>query len=161
MGSATKWMAIMMMCVSSVKYNVLWNDKSVGPITPLRGLRQGDPLSPYLFILCADGRTSILRKRELQGLIHGGIKICKGALIVSHLLFADDSLFFCRSTRAECMALKQVFSDYDKASGQAMNFAKSGIFFSRNVSKEQKSTLTDIRGIEEPLDTGRYLGLHR
>jgi hypothetical protein len=80
-----------MLCVSSVNYSTLVNFEKVGPIYPGRGLKQGDPLSPYLFILVTEGLTSLIHKAVASGDIHG-VEICKGAPTVSHLLFAGRIL---------------------------------------------------------------------
>ncbi|MCI42480.1 RNA-directed DNA polymerase (Reverse transcriptase), partial [Trifolium medium] len=66
MGFCTQWVSWIMMCVESVDYNVIVNDRLVGPITPGRGLRQWDPLSPYLFILCAEGLLALIRQAEAR-----------------------------------------------------------------------------------------------
>lgn len=70
----------MMLCVSTVNYSVLANNDMVGPVMPGRGLRQGDTLSPYLFILCAQGLSTLIKRAEACGHLHG-TKICTGAPI--------------------------------------------------------------------------------
>jgi len=89
MGFNEKWIQWMVMCVESVDYSVLVNGEHVGPIIPGRGLRQGDPLSPYLFIICAEGLSCLIRDAEERIAILG-TSICSGAPPVSHLLFADN-----------------------------------------------------------------------
>jgi hypothetical protein len=71
----------------------LINGKPSPTFFPQRGLRQGDPLSPYLFILWANVLSGLINQAQNNKIIHG-IKIAHGAPEISHLLFADDSLFF-------------------------------------------------------------------
>lgn len=85
LGFHTTWVNWIMMCVESVHYMVQVNYDQVGPITPSRGLRQGDPLSPYLYIICTEGLTALIRQAERRGDLHG-VKICRGRL---------SSLIFC------------------------------------------------------------------
>ncbi|XP_057793280.1 uncharacterized protein LOC131009894 [Salvia miltiorrhiza] len=158
LGFCSQWRNWISMCIRSVSYDVLVNGTLVGPIIPGRGLRQGDPLSPYLFILCAEGLSAMINYEMARGSLHG-IQISRGGPAVSHLMFADDSIFFCRASAEECLNLKRVLCDYEKASGQGINFQKSGILFSANVSDRDKDELSHIIGVWSPLNTGRYLGL--
>ncbi|CAN1261991.1 Putative ribonuclease H protein At1g65750 [Linum perenne] len=157
-GFGQKWVDWMMMCVCSVEYTATVNSVKVGPIVPGRGLRQGCPLSPFLFLLCAEGLSNMLKKAERGGKLHG-VRVCRGAPSVSHLLFADDSFFFCSANIAEARELKRILLSYEAASGQAINLTKSGAFFSANTHTMLREGLKAILGIYNPLDTGRYLGL--
>jgi hypothetical protein len=84
---------------------------------PKRGLRQGDPLSPYLFIICVDVLSNLLIKAQNENKIKG-IKIAQGAPEITHLLFADDSLMFCRANIEEVNYINNIILDYQNASVQ-------------------------------------------
>ena len=75
LGFNTQWIEMIMACVSSVKYRVRFNSQETDCFTPTRGIRQGDPLSPYLFLLCAEGLSSMLQYEEEVGGIEG-IRVC-------------------------------------------------------------------------------------
>ncbi|KAK2360556.1 hypothetical protein QL285_085815 [Trifolium repens] len=158
MGFSETWIQWMMVCVSSVNYSALVNFDKVCPIHPGRGLRQGDPLSPYLFILVTEGLTSLIHKAVASGDLHG-VKICRGAPIVSHLLFADDCFLFCRSNLSETRKLMEILKTYEVASGQEINLSKSKVFFSQNLSRAGQEELSNIMGVKHVLGTGTYLGL--
>ena len=96
MGFSHRWISLIMQCVSSVSYSVLINGEAFGTITPTRGLCQGDPLSPYLFLLCAEGLSALIHETARNQLLNG-ISICRGYPIITHLFFADDSLLFCKA----------------------------------------------------------------
>ncbi|KAK2450768.1 hypothetical protein QL285_009870 [Trifolium repens] len=154
----SKWIHWMMLCVSSVNYSVLVNYEKVGPIHPGRGLRQGDPLSPYLFILVTEGLSSLIKHSVENGDLHG-VKICRGAPLVSHLLFVDDCFLFCRANLDETNHLMQILKMYEQASGQEINMTKSEVFFSRNLNIASQEDLSRIMGVRHVLGTGNYLGL--
>ena len=141
-----------------MKYHVVVNGEEVGPISPVRGLRQGDPISPHLFFLCAEGLSRLIKKAEHDNLIHR-IRVSRRAPTVSHLLFTDDSFLFFKASVSECVSLKDVLKRYELGSGQAINLAKLGIFFSSNVGLECKNAIKEDMMISANLDTGRYLGL--
>ena len=107
----------MMQCISSVTYAVCVNGKPCGHIIPSRGLCQGDPLSPYLFLICEEGLYALIKKATADGLLEG-VFVCRGGPYLSHLFFADDSLIFYKATIEECEALQKVLSMYEQASGQ-------------------------------------------
>ena len=106
-----------MQCITTVSYAININGRPRGRIIPSRGIRQGDPLSPYLFLLCAEGLSALIKASVGNGSMEG-IAICRGGPQLSHLFFADDSLIFCKATIAECDALQRVLGVYEQASGQ-------------------------------------------
>lgn len=113
----------MMMCVRSVRYSIQVNSDMVGPIIPGRGLRQGDPLSPFLFMLCMEGLLAAINQACVHMVLHGN-KICRAAPEISHLFFADDSILFCRATIEEVQALKDLLNKYERVSKQAIKLWK-------------------------------------
>ena len=106
-----------MQCVTFVSYSIRINGKPRGHIVPTRGIRQGDPLSPYLFLLCVEGLSALIQKsvenRELEGL-----SVCKGSPTISHLFFANDSIIFGKASIEECNTLQRILVIYENASSQ-------------------------------------------
>ena len=88
MGFSESWVSMIMECVRTVSYSVLINGEPKGFFHPTRGLRQGDPISPYLFLLCAEGLHVLLAKAARSNQIQG-ISISRGGPKLTHL-------FFCR-----------------------------------------------------------------
>lgn len=158
MGFSGKWIAWIMLCVSTVSYSVCFNGDQIGPIIPKRGLRQGDPLSPYLFLFCVKGLSLALKAAAVSRRIQG-CKISDGAPAVTHLLFADDSFLFYKETMEETLEVKSILANYEQLSGQAINFQKSGIFFSANVRRDKQEEIKEMLGVQNDLSTGHYLGL--
>ena len=115
---------LLLTCIPTVTCSVWINEKPHGHIVPLRGLRQGDPLSPYLFLLCAEGLFALIKKGAEDGQLEG-ISICRSAPKLSHLFFADDSLIFCKASLQECDSLQRILQVYEKASNQQLNRAKT------------------------------------
>jgi hypothetical protein len=95
MGFSHRWVQWIMLCVTTVRYTVKFNGALLEAFSPTRGLRQGDPLSPFLFLFVADGLSALLHSEIAAGGI-SPIKICRRAPGISHLLFADDTLLFLR-----------------------------------------------------------------
>lgn len=137
LGFADRWIHLIMTCVRSVSYSMLINGQPYGCIKPSRRIRQGDPLSPYLFILCAEGLSALLYKAEEEGRITG-LPIARDGTKINHFFFADDSLLFYRATILERANIQGILDRYEKASGQKLNREKTSIFFSRNTKEETK-----------------------
>lgn len=107
LGFANKWISWVMMCVSTVVYSVNLNGTQVGPIIPKRELHQGDPLSPYLFLLCVEGLSRSITNSAIEGKLTG-CRVQIQAPTVTYLLFADDSFLFCKATMEEVTKIKLI-----------------------------------------------------
>ena len=158
MGFSSKWIGWMMMCVTSVSYSISFQGSKIGPIIPSRGLRQGDPLSPYLFLLCVEGLSLSLKAAADSGSIHG-CRICTQAPAITHLLFADDSYLFFKASTIETNKIKEVLQLYEILSGQAVNYQKSAIFFSSNVRRDKQTEIRNLLGVFNSIEHSKYLGL--
>jgi hypothetical protein len=128
------------------------------PVVPSRGIRQGDPISPYLFILCTEGLSCLLHKQEDQGELQG-IKNGRLGPAISHLLFADDSIFFARSDKRSVEALHQTLQTYCDGSGQKINHDKSTIFFGNGCRDEVKQEVKQKLGVFNEMLQDSYLGM--
>ncbi|XP_028125122.1 uncharacterized protein LOC114322024 [Camellia sinensis] len=125
---------------------------------PTRGLRQGDPLSPYLFVLCVEGLSALITRAETSHRLTG-MAICRGGPRISHLFFADDSLLFGVAKPEEILVIQGLLLEYEGASGQKINLDKSTIFFSANVDAGRKEALRQILNVGSMVESGKYLGL--
>lgn len=120
LGFAAQWVTWIKLCISSVSYQVLLNGEPKGKITPSQGIRQGDPLFPFLFILLTEALISHIQGAEREGRITG-LKIARNSPRVSHLLLADDGLFFCKADVQQCSELVRIINIYGLSSGQQLN----------------------------------------
>jgi len=158
LGFCEQWINLIMECVTTVTYRVKVYGELSEAFAPERGLRQGDPLSPYLFLLCAEGFSELLRNAEESGMVKG-LKICHGAPSVSHLLFVDDSLILCRADRGEAQHLQSLLQLYEACSGQVINKEKSAIMFSPNTPSDIRAEMMQALQVQRETMNERYLGL--
>ncbi|KAL5579343.1 hypothetical protein UlMin_011785 [Ulmus minor] len=158
LGYDKRWVEKVMKCVSSMSFSFLLNGEVCGNIVPSRGIRQGDPLSPFLFLFCSEGLTSLLVKAELDGRLKGLI-FGRNEVTVSHLLFADDSFMFLDANRSNFEALSGILGLYCAASGQIVNYDKSEICFGRDVPLPIQQNLAYSFGVRLVICHDKYLGL--
>jgi len=137
LGFHHSWVEVLMKFVRTVKYHVRVNGDLTDEIVPERGLRQGDPLSPYLFLICAEALSCLLNSDEERGETVG-IRVCQGAPSINHLLFADDSLLLFKIENGSAEHLQNILSWYEDCSGQTINKDKSAIMLSRNTPQGVK-----------------------
>ncbi|CAA7041153.1 unnamed protein product [Microthlaspi erraticum] len=147
-----------MSCVQSVNYQVLINGEPYGHIIPTRGLRQGDPISPYLFVICTEMLVKMMCDAEEKGLITG-LKVARGSPAVSHLLFADDSMFYCKQEDDELNQIVRIIEEYSLASGQRVNYQKSSVYFGKQIPTQRREEIKRKLGIQQTGGDGKYLGL--
>ena len=147
-----------MACVNTMSYTVLLNGRTHGFIKPERGIRQGDPMSPFLFIMVAEALVSVLNNAEAKGRLQG-IKLDKQGPAVHHLFFADDSLLMCRANMMDSLEIQRCLKLYGDASGQQINPAKSSTIFGDLVEEGLKADIKQILQIELEGREGTYLGL--
>lgn len=148
----------MMKCITTVTYSFLVNDGVVGNVHPQRGIRQGDLLSPYLFILCGEALSGLCKRAQERGTL-AGLKVARNSPNINHLLFADDTIFFTKTDPQCCTSLLTILHSYEQASGQMINSAKSSISFSAKTPQEIRQRVKAQLGIEKEGGVGKYLGL--
>ena len=158
LGFTPRWVDIVMNMVSSVKFSVLFNGKRLEEFSPSRGIRQGDPISPYLFLLAAEGLSCLLKSRSESSNM-SGLQVAPSAPKVNHLLFADDSLLFFKANSVGATEVNQVLEAYCQASGQRINYAKSSIFFSKGVPDSIRNQIKGLLNVTNETINEKYLGM--
>ncbi|KAK9985511.1 hypothetical protein SO802_030462 [Lithocarpus litseifolius] len=136
---------VMMSCVSTISISVLFNGSCLEEFCPSRGIRQGDSLSPYLFILCMDYLGQLIQEKCEEN-IWIPIKASRGGPAFSHLFFVDDLVLFARADHTNCSAIQDVLDEFCAIFGQTISDSKSRVYFSPNVDRDTKESLSDILG---------------
>ncbi|KAL9679832.1 hypothetical protein QQ045_017703 [Rhodiola kirilowii] len=158
LGFPRQWVEKVMQCVKSVSYRVRVNDIISKVFYPERGLRQGDPLSPYLFVICSEWLARSLEWHQSRGLIRG-VKVSREAPMISNLLYADDSIIFLKADADNTLRLKSILNCYEILTGQQINYNKSELCVGNNVCPELARALRSILDVKLVNKIEKYLGL--
>ena len=132
---------------------------SSDPFSSQRGLRQGDPFSLYLFVICAEGFSALLQRVEENLNEISGIRVCRAAPKVSHLFFADDTLIFSKTRDMDYEGILNIIQNYGTTSGQQIKMEKSSLLFGPYVTQQVQEQIMDKFGIKLVMFSEKYLGL--
>ncbi|XP_040372957.1 uncharacterized protein LOC121052298 [Rosa chinensis] len=153
------WVQRIMDCLVTVSFSVLWKGNPLGYFVPSCGIRQGCPLSPYLFLFVAEGFSRLLQQAKATRQIYG-VRISRSPPSISHLFHADDSFLFLEANQATPQVIKDILCIYEKVSGQQINFQKSALSFSPYVREEYQEFLSGFLGVPVVACHEKYDGIH-
>jgi hypothetical protein len=128
LGFHCKWVRWIMECVTTVCYSVRFNNVPLEPFIPTRGLRQGDPLFPYLFLFVADALSKLVQ-HEVDHERLCKLHVSRRGPGISCLLFADDTLMFIEAKEEQEAWVKGVLRKFEKGTGQQINPSKCSLMF--------------------------------
>jgi len=143
-------------CISTVSYTVLVNGFPSTPFEAKKGLRQGDPLSPYLFVLAMEYFTRLLKQLKKSPSFKYHPRCAKLQLV--QLNFADDLHLFSKGEITSVKQVYEIFKVFSAASGLEANVDKSSIYFG-GVTNEMQLALMKELGFPlgtVPLDTWEF-----
>lgn len=136
LGFHSDFVTLVMRCVTTVS-SIRINGVQTEAFRPTRGIRQGDPISPYLFLLCSEGLPCLLKSFGPMHLSRG-VKVGIHSPWTSHLLFVDDSIVFSEASQRGAERLMEILDMYNRGSGQLVKREKSAVFFSKNCPQEMQ-----------------------
>jgi len=111
---------------------VVINGQPFGSFKPERGIRQGDPLSPFLFFLCTEALIHLFNQAGNAKKV-SDIQFNLSGPAINNLLFVDDSLFICEATKEQCTVVMNCLHQYESIYGQMINKLKSAITFGTKI----------------------------
>jgi hypothetical protein len=156
-GFCNKWIEWIRACVFSGNMSVLVNGCPTEEINIQRGLKQGDPLAPFLFLMVAEGLGGLMKKAAASNLFRG-FRVGSNGLSISHLQYADDTLCLGEATIGNLWALKAILRGFEMVSGLKVNYWKSNLM-GVNVSNDFLTVASAFLNCRVHSIPFKYLGL--
>ncbi|KAA3460139.1 reverse transcriptase [Gossypium australe] len=157
-GVPEKIRKVIMGAISSSTMQILWNGVPSRVFKPVRGIRQGCPLSPYIFVLCMEWLAYLIKSEITSGKWQP-IKLSRSEPALSHLFFADDLVIFCKAEMDQAILLKEILKRFCDLSGHKISTTKSNIFFSKGVDINLSEQISQFFGFQKVPNLGSYLGV--
>ncbi|XP_071694839.1 uncharacterized protein [Rutidosis leptorrhynchoides] len=157
MGFGSKWRKWILTCFKSASISILVNDSPTNEFNLERGVRQGDPLSPFLFILATEG-LNVLAKNAVEKRLFSGVEVGMNKVIISHLQYADDTIFFGVWNDGNIRNLMKLLKCFELTSGLKVNYHKSNLI-GIGVDNVEVENVARIFGCKVSSTPFIYLGL--
>ncbi|GKV22646.1 hypothetical protein SLEP1_g32498 [Rubroshorea leprosula] len=157
LGFGEKWRSWIQECLKSASISILVNGSPSKQFRMSKGLRQGDPLSPFLFLIVAEGLNGLIMEAVRKGLLEG-IQIGGNEINISHLQFADDTLLMGLATEDNIWAVKCIMRSFELSSGLKINYAKSQLM-GVNVEEERLAKMAYLLNCKKGGIPFKYLGI--
>lgn len=155
-GLSSDWVRNIMVCIQTSQLHVLWNGEKLQPFNPSRGLRQRDPLSPYIFVLCMERLSHIISNSIHEG-VWRGVKLSRSGPMLPHLFFVDDMILFSEASPQQMQVMLDCLDTFYSSYGQKINYHKSLLFCSKSVGVDLALQLSELLSIPLTLNLGKYL----
>ncbi|KAK9904390.1 hypothetical protein M0R45_000756 [Rubus argutus] len=149
---------LIMSCITSTSFQISFNGQLTDSFKAQRGIRQGDPLSPYIFVLCMEKLSHLIQIAVDIG-EWKAVRASQSGPKVSHLFFADDLMLFAEASQEQADTLKQCLDVFCSLSGQSVSYDKSLIYCSPNTIKDLVVDISNTCGSPLTSDLGKYLGM--
>ncbi|KAA3478688.1 LINE-1 reverse transcriptase isogeny [Gossypium australe] len=137
---------------------ILWNGVRSRSFKPVKGMRQGCPLSPYLFVFCMEWLGHLISLEIIAGRWHP-IRLSRSGPTLSHLFFADDLVIFSKGEMDQTLLLKETLRRFCDFSGHKISARNSNMFFSKVVDTSLCDQISQLFGFQNVLNLGSYLGV--
>ena len=147
-----------MSCLTTSILLVIINGEKLDPFLLSCGIRPGNPLSPYVFILCMEYLAELINIEISLG-NWSGIKTSRDRPSFSHLFFTNDFILFAKVTKKNYLAINKILETFCTIWGQKVNYGKSKLFFSTHTSEAIATMAKMELGMERTNDFGKYLGV--